>query len=149
MKTLARIRELISEAVYIPLGNLGVLRHHMPQINPKDVPEFLRLLKIRGVRVEERQIRSNTLKATQKEINQDHVQDKIRKLKSGEPAKRCLVSSDNYILDGHHVWLAQLNMNRQSKIDCFWIDLKIEDLLNTAKLFDKVTYKTVNEVKNV
>jgi hypothetical protein len=86
------------------------------------------------------------LRATQMEFDYDKVAAMIG-TKSKIPV---LVSNDGYILDGHHRWLADYNMNKETYIDVVEIDLPILELLRVAKEYDGVEYKNVTEsIKNV
>ena len=62
--------------------------------------------------------------------------------------KPCIVSNDFYVLDGTHTWLAQLNRDQETEIDCYFVNMGIHDLINTSRLFHRVTNKTVKEEYN-
>jgi hypothetical protein len=147
MKTLADIRQSINESadINIPRGRLNIPRHQMPQITGSDYPEFLELMRLRGVSYAHRSIAANTLKAAQKEVNIEKVHEWMKSLPEHAANKPCIVSRDGYVLDGNHTWLAKLNSDPGCNINCIQIDLDIEELINTSKLFHKVTNKTVNE----
>ncbi len=123
--------------------NLGIPRRNMPQIKKKHFEKFIEFLKEEGVEVKEVKISPLKLKPTQNEFNMGKVQlmgpDK-EKLK-----KPLLVSSDNYILDGHHKWLANLNLDEKKDVSCIKVNLKAKDFLDKAKEFDKVRYKDIND----
>ena len=124
--------------------NLGIPRRNMPQIKKKHFEKFLDFLKEDGVEIKEVKISPLKLKPTQNEFNMGKVQlmmgpDK-EKLK-----KPLLVSSDNYILDGHHKWLANLNLNEKKPVSCIKVDLNAKDFLAKAKEFDKVRYKDIDD----
>src|ERR1035438_9362285 len=140
MKTLADIKGNID--IIIPRGQLSILRHHMPQIEEKDYPEFFYLLSLRSIEFHRSILQSKILKAAQKEIDLDKVREWMKSMPLKARKKPCIVSKDLYILDGNHTWLAKLNKNHNSTIECFVVDLNMVDLLNIIRLFDKVTYKT-------
>jgi hypothetical protein len=147
MKTLAKIRENIG--LLIPRGQLSIPRHQMPQIEKEYYPEFFYLLGLRGVSFEHKAISANRLRTAQNEIDVNKVKEWIKSIPEGARKKDIIVSKDLYVLDGNHTWLAILNKNPNSKIVCFVVDLNMVDLINTCKLFDKVTNKTVNEEYDV
>ena len=150
MKSLARIRELILESVNIlvPRGQVSIPRYQMPQIEKKYYPEYFDLLSLRSIKVTRMRIPATKLRAAQSEIDMEKVRQWSKSLPKGALDKPCIVSRDFYVLDGNHTWLAQLNHNSGSKIDCYLVDLGIHDLINTTGLFDKVTNKTVKEEFN-
>ena len=52
-------------------------------------------------------MKASTLKATQSNFNVDKIVDKISNIKTLGKAKPLIVSSDNYIIDGHHRWFSK------------------------------------------
>lgn len=147
MKTLARIRECISESIKlnIPRGYLEIPRFQMPQIELKDYPEFFRLLALRKISVVRIKILARELHIAQTEINLSKIREWMKSMPKGAKDKPCLISSDLYILDGNHTALSLMNRNPESKVDCFVIGLEMEELLQTVRLFDRITYKLSNE----
>lgn len=147
MKTLATIRESINNSVdlLVPRGSLNIPRHKMPQIAGNNQKEFLYLMRALGASVESVYIRADLLKAAQSEINEKKVREWMTDMPPAASAKPCLISQDNYVLDGNHTWLSKLNRDPECRINCVRIGFGIEELLNNSKLFDKATSKTVNE----
>jgi hypothetical protein len=124
--------------------NLGIPRRNMPQIKKKHFDKFIEFLKDDGVDVKEVRVSPLKLKPTQNEFNMGKVQlmmgpdkDKLK--------KPLLISSDNYILDGHHKWLANLNLDEKKPVKCIKVDLNARDFFAKAKEFDKVRYKDIND----
>ena len=76
-----------------------VPREQMPQIEGKQVLPFLKSL---GVEPTIKFMKCCDLKPTQSEFNPE----KIRNMPAASAAKPILVSQDNYVLDGHHRWIA-------------------------------------------
>jgi hypothetical protein len=147
MKTLSRIREIILESkdLIIPRGHLNIPRFQMPQIKKENYPEFLRLLDLRNISIQRVKIPANQLLAAQNEINHDKVKEWMVSMPIEAREKPLLVSSDLYVLDGNHTWLAILNRDENASIDSWILGLEMEDLLKEIKLFDKITYKTIDE----
>ena len=56
-----------------------------------------------------------------------------------------IISKDNYVIDGHHRWLAHLNKNKI--IDVLKIDLNAKDLIDKIHDYDKSYTKKLNETK--
>jgi hypothetical protein len=150
MKTLKRIHECIQESteLLVPRGQVNIPRHQMPQIAREYYSDFIKFLNLRHVAVVKWLIPANMLRAAQNEINKEKVFKWIHSMPPGAKEKPCIVSADRYIIDGNHTWLAQLNKDPETLINCLQIGLDLIELLNTIKLFDKVTYKTVNESKD-
>jgi hypothetical protein len=149
MKRLADLRESIIDAsdIRVPRGRISIPRHQMPQIAKDDYSEYLDLMRLRGASVKQTTIPADALKAAQNEINLEKVRQWSKSMPEGAESKFCIVSSDNYVLDGNHTWLAKYHRDPKYPISCIQVGLNIEDLLNTSKLFDKATNKTVNEAR--
>ncbi len=126
--------------------SLGVSRKDMPQINSKDVGEFVKYLKDKGVSVSSSVINVSKVGMTQKDINVDKVRDLLG-VEKANLAKPVIISKDNYILDGHHRVAALYNIDKDFRLKTIQVDLSIGDLLKTAKGFPKVSYKNINESK--
>ena len=138
------LKELNEAEIFIPKGNLGISRRDMPQIEEKDLPALIKWLKEKKVNVSRGKFPAKNLKPIQKDINIDIV-----KILAGDNAPKrmnihkpvLLTKKDNYIIDGHHRWLALLERDRDSKVDAFQIDMKARDFLNLVMEFPSVVYK--------
>jgi GNAT superfamily N-acetyltransferase len=128
--------------------SLGVSRKDMPQINSKDVGEFVKYLKDKGVSVSSSVINVSKVGMTQKDINVDKVRDLLG-VEKANLAKPVIISKDNYILDGHHRVAALYNIDKDFRLKTIKVDLGIRDLLKTAKGFPKVSYKNINESSDI
>ena len=124
--------------------SLGVSRDKMPQINSKDVGEFVKYLKDKGIEASSSLIDVSKIGMTQKDINVDKVKDLLGVEKSNL-AKPVIISKDNYILDGHHRVVALYNVDKNFKLKTIKIDLGINDLLNVAREFPKASFKGITE----
>lgn len=56
-------------------------------------------------------------------------------LNPDEDSPMTIVSSDNYILDGHHRWLGAYLVDENTKMRCVKIDMKCKDLLDLTNKF--------------
>ena len=150
MKTLGKIRELILESVdiLVPKGLLSIPRHHMPQIEKKNYPEYFDLLSLRGIKVTRMHLPANKLRVAQEDIDLEKVFKWSRSMPKGAQEKPCIVSRDLYVMDGNHSFLAIYNRSKNAKVDCYVVDLEIQELINISRFFNKVTYKTVKEELN-
>ena len=122
---------------------LGIERGKMPQVRSKDYDDLIKHLKKNGVRVQKKTVKASTLKATQSNFNVDKIVDKISNIKTLGKAKPLIVSSDNYIIDGHHRWLAAKNVG--GSIDVMQSNVKVKELLKHVYSFDKTFTKGINE----
>lgn len=130
-----------AETIFIPKGNLGIDRRNMPQIQEADLPAFEEFLKKNKVKFSKTKVKGKDLKPIQKKINVEQVLS-LAKKNSPKLKKPILITKkDNYIIDGHHRWLAVLELDKEAKLDAFSIDMKIIDFLNLAMSFEKIQYK--------
>ena len=87
---------------------MGIARKDMPQIPGKERARFLaEIEESKGITAEKEKVDPTTLKPIQKEISAARsgaIYNKFRE--DGEIPKdeRILISSDGYVIDGHHTW---------------------------------------------
>ena len=123
-------------------GNFGIKRIDMPQIRSDLVPQFIEELRSSGVKVKNGKQQVGKLKATQSELHADKVQSMIENpAVRANLAKPIIVSSDGFILDGHHRWAAMTTMDPKSKIPTVEVNLPMKDLLERAGNFSGVQFK--------
>lgn len=120
-------------------NSLGIPRAHMPQIADEHVPEFLTWLRRQRVGIEKETIMVSSLKPTQRELNQTKVNGMLR-ASDGVLGLPILVASDNYILDGHHRWIALTTRDPAYRLQVWRIGLPIRELLTKAKMFHHTEY---------
>jgi hypothetical protein len=91
---------------------IGIPRVKMPQLDAKQTKEFRQYLKDKGYKIEKTEDLASHLRATQSELNGAKVAHNAEKILNnpGKPV-RLIVSKDNYILDGHHRWAAQIGID--------------------------------------
>lgn len=85
-------------------GTLGVPRAQMPQIRAEHRGALVNFLKARGIDSKAAEMPAGDLKPTQAEFSPARV-EQARKRQGGD--RSILVSSDGYVVDGHHQWLAR------------------------------------------
>jgi hypothetical protein len=86
------------------------------------------------VDVKKVKIKSRKLRPSQDQIFLDHIISRLvvndyerEQILSGDLKERdILVSSDNYIIDGHHRWAASMVLNPSCDIECTQVNLPIE-----------------------
>jgi hypothetical protein len=133
--------------IKIPPPGLTFSRDMMPQLGP--LGDFLKNLKKHKVEFHKELIDPHKLKSSQSEFDKKKIVGIMvepKKVESG-----IIISSDNYVLDGHHRWLAHYNQGK--KIQVVRVDLPILELIRLAKTFENTHYKDVSAltecVKNV
>lgn len=130
--------------------SLGIKREDMPQIVSGKLDDFKLFLQDNGIKYHTENIYARNLKPTQKEFNTDKVENILN---TPQPANKwhdenypIIISSDNYVLDGHHRWLASYVMN--DSVLSLKVDMDITNLLAKSHTYDSVKYKKVHEEKH-
>jgi len=111
-------------------GSLGIPRSQMPQIKAEHRGAMTQFMNARGVQHTQEEVAANSLKPTQAEFSPAKVKKAIG-FDGGD--RSILVSSDNYVLDGHHQWLAKLDQGEPIKV--IRLDAPINDLIQLAHDF--------------
>lgn len=140
----------------VPTGNLGISRSQMPQI--KHFDRFKSILNGYGVSVGKKRRRVGDIKMIQNEINKDKVfklmmdyRKNNKRTRGGVdfPGNPPVLSSDGYVLDGTHRFVAMYNINKNAYHDFTVVDMPAKELYelvrNDNKFFNVVEYKSVIE----
>ena len=129
--------------IFYPKESLGLKRSEMPQIRTRFLPILFDKLKNDKISFEDIDgVMANTLKPSQNEINIDNT-DKFKK--DVPYSKKVIVSSDNYIIDGHHRWYYS-SMN-DLPIDITKIDLPIQEALSYIGKLDFIEQDEIGKIK--
>lgn len=112
-------------------GTLGIPRDEMPQIKIAMRPQFIEAMQGAGVTREE--VRADSLKPTQKDFDTDKTARAGRLAEDRSDKSAVIVSSDGYVLDGHHRWMAKAQAGQM--INVIRINMPIRQLLVAAKNF--------------
>ena len=87
---------------------MGIARKDMPQIPGKERGRFLSEIEgSKGITAEKEKVDPTTLKPVQKEISASRsgaIYNKFRDEGGIPKDERILISSDGYVIDGHHTW---------------------------------------------
>lgn len=119
-------------------------RYAMPQIRSYDYDDFFKWLKKEeGITYKKKTVKTDSLKPTQKEFSEDKANNLADNAPANKLATPILVSKDNYILDGHHRWLA--NHIKSGRINIIQFDSNIDEFLEHAKKFPKAVTKKLSE----
>ena len=116
-------------------GTLGIPRSAMPQIKRKDRGSFIQYLASKGIASEKTTVPASDLRPTQAEYSPAKV---ARFADSGlmNGARDVLISSDGYVLDGHHQAVAHRNAG--TEVPVIRLDAPIRELLKAADEFPSV-----------
>lgn len=124
--------------------SLGIPRHKMPQIQSSDINDFIKWISKKGVNSKTLQTRVNRLKPTQDKYNSKKV-EKLMSNSNYSLGKKIIASSDFYIVDGHHRFLALKMKNKNANIQVIKFDVPIRKLLDYCNQYPKSFKKSINE----
>ena len=123
----------------------GIPRIKMPQMDDDQTKAFVKYLEKQGYSTKKGVEKSKHLRATQAQLDAAKVNkffERIKKDKDFEgDDKRLIVSNDDYVLDGHHHWAAQIaadamdNKLGDHETRVFRIDIPIIPLYKHAMKF--------------
>lgn len=113
-------------------GTLGIPRAKMPQVKGEDRPAFMDFLGNRGVTFTNESIAPNIIKPIQAE----YAPTKVERAKGMTIDRRIFISADNYLLDGHHQWLAQMD---RPTVNVTRLSLNARPALQAIFAFPKTT----------
>lgn len=87
------------------LNSLKIPRSSMPQVAAGDRGALVQFLKARGIPYTKEEVLPTILKPSQMEYSPEKVQG-ARDYQGGQ--RSIIVSADDYVLDGHHQWMADI-----------------------------------------
>jgi hypothetical protein len=124
--------------------NLGIMRDQMPQVPSGAKDEFLSEMEQRGIGVTREDVSPRKLHPIQAEISASKTGMILRDLnqnghKKGDGA-RIVVSSDGYVIDGHHRWAASAFMSLKDegeKIPVLRVDMTHMELIDVVRAWNK------------
>lgn len=117
---------------------LNKMRHGMPQLTNYDA--FVSAVKGAGGTISDVELTPKDLTPTQKNFNEEKVQ---RLIDAGDLGKPIISSNDNFVVDGHHRWLAA--HRKGDKVKCRQVSMSIDEILDLCKDADFIEKKTINE----
>ncbi len=115
------------------IGHMIFARATLPQV--RDYNEFLSHMNLIGADYDVGRMDANKLKATQLD---GFDAEKVEALKKEKDVDPIIVSSDDFILDGHHRWLARKELGKS--VPVYKIALPILELIRVAQDFYKIDY---------
>jgi dephospho-CoA kinase len=147
MKSVSSIVKAMSEKLFVPRNSLGVKRKDMPQIEDKDQDHFFKWLSSKGISHSKVSISPDSIKPSQSEINLDAANDLVD-TNSPKLLKPVIVSSDSYLMDGHHRWMANI-IKKTKSIPAIKVNMKATELLSTMRDYDKAKFKSITNEKSL
>ena len=124
-----------------PDDTLGVPRRHMPQIDEKHYEDLFKYIYRNGGKITKEKVDPASLMSTQSEFSDKGVEAAMT---NGKMNKPIIISSDNYVLDGHHRWLAAKNAKIHD-ITAFKINRPAKEGLSLLINFPQTTFKDIHE----
>lgn len=120
----------------------GYSRKQMPQIEGSERPRFLKdIEKKYGITAKPMSMNPLGLRPIQKEINGDKSGGIMRANPKGIPdSMRILVSSDGYVVDGHHTWAAAVGLKlggSQADLPVYQLSCDWKTAIDTGLAWDK------------
>lgn len=122
---------------------LGIARKDMPQVPSERRDEFLSDLSKSGTKMTKESIDPRTLKPVQKEVSGSRSGAIYERYKAGgsiPEEQRILISSDGFVIDGHHTWAASVALafdDSKAQLPVFRIGLSAKDALAAASAWSK------------
>lgn len=115
-------------------GTLGIPRRDMPQFRGEYTDELVSFLKGVGIDSKKTTVDPSRLKASQREFAPEKVEEARTR---GGADRPMMISSDGYIMDRHHQWVAGLQ-DRRSSMPAVVFDAPIKELLDAVHKFPKL-----------
>lgn len=112
-------------------GTLGIPRANMPQVKSEHRGALIAFLKGQGIGYAMHDMAAGELKPTQAEFSTEKAAHWSEA--ENDADRSVLVSSDGYILDGHHQWVAALAVG--DSVQAIQFDAPIKDLLLAVHQF--------------
>jgi hypothetical protein len=136
------------DKIKLPKSDLGYSRKDLPNIKAASMQDFLKWLKSEGVDFKKVSVNIKDVKPSQGEFNVDIIKS-LLKHDIDTNDMPAVMSSDYYIMDGHHRYAAQLNKDPNSKYVVYKIDLPFKQLIKKAKMAPQALFKGLKDYKTV
>lgn len=139
------VEDMTPGQIYVPSNShMPLSRGVMPQIKSADVQAFRAFMARNGIRSSFESVPVDSLSATQAEFSKQKIK---RLIDTNSPSLglMIMISGDDYVLDGHHRWLANYNINPHGMQKVLRFHAPMKRLILVAKTFPGVTYKGLDE----
>ena len=121
----------------------GIGRIDMPQINQKDIPEFVKWLESQhDIKVCSLFTQILDLSPTQCEYNPNSIEQK-KQFVQDLLNRIYICDKDGYILDSHHAYQASLELDSDMEVRCYWLKCDNTTMLELASKFPKSFKKDI------
>lgn len=138
--------ELIEGKFYIPdTSALPYGRGVMPQIDHSHLSKFRLFMAQHGIESTSETVPATSLGATQADFSVDKIKGLMDPSAESELRKPIVVTQDNYVLDGHHRWLANYNKDTEANQNVIRLHSGIHAAFHLAKSFPLATSRGINE----
>lgn len=112
-------------------------REEMPQVSKEDLVDAVKVLKSKNIPVSIQYVLPSKLKHSQKQVNKKKVLSIIKDIERGINIPLIVISSDNYIIDGHHRQLAYAVIEPDTPIKVIKLELSRDKAIEEYKKVEK------------
>lgn len=143
-----RTEKLRSDHIVKLKQGLQLPRSELPQIKSTDMNDFKKYLEDINVEWEDTNETVEELEPIQAEINITKIEWMMQN-KSEEDlggSKPVIISSDGYLIDGHHRWFSLREMNPSAELSVVLVDKPVSELLDIMRDYPKVSFKEPDQV---
>ena len=129
-------------------ANLGYTRDKMPQISQETMDVFRSyfVAKYGSESITEGKAKASDLKPSQSEMNEEKVRGKVED--GGFKTRQYIISSDNYLLDGHHDWAAALETDPSTELSTLQIALPAQELIAESNQLKITSQEALSAIIN-
>ncbi|AIX13092.1 hypothetical protein HWB57_gp095 [Erwinia phage vB_EamM-Bue1] len=138
----------IINGLRIPVGNLGLSRTSMPQIDSDKTEDFITYLQNQDITVEDRMFSLDRLRLTQNEMNKMKIWKMMKGIRAKKKIQPIWVTSDYYVVDGSHRFVAALNIDDRKKIKGYHVAMPALEFIKVANKFTGIRHRTVSDAGN-
>jgi hypothetical protein len=128
----------IAEEILNTNSAINISRDDMPQID--NINDLITWLNLSGINNYTGWLNTCCIKLTQSTIDDEKVKDILSKKMSNEIF---IVSNDDYLVDGHHRFVANRLKYDHAFIDCLVIDMPIMSLITKLKEYPNIKHKKI------
>jgi len=138
----------IINGLRIPVGNLGLSRTSMPQIDSDKTEDFIAYLQNQDIEVESKMFHIDRLRLTQNEMNKMKIWKIMQAFRHKKKAPPIWVTADHYVVDGSHRYVAALNIDDRQKIKGYHVPMNALDFIKVANKFNGIKHRTISDNGN-
>lgn len=118
-------------------GSLGLERIDMPQVTAAHRGALISFLRARDITYDAVEVAANSLRPTQAGYYPDKVAKQAART---EPGPAIMVSSDGYLVDGHHQWMAAMQADPTGLVRVLMFHERIRPLMAAINQFPSVEH---------